>query len=89
MQEAKFVKSECPLCRSELTPPIGTNSPITIMQNYIPRIQRQCIVERSRNARQAVAASLLRQQMQREYNNRSNELNNLVETNEQTILMPQ
>jgi len=59
------------------------------MQNYIPRIQRQCIVERSRNARQAVAASLLRQQMQREYNNRSNELNNLVETNEQTILMPQ
>ena len=84
-----MIKSECPLCRGELTPPIGTNSPIVLMQNYIPRIQRQCIVERSRNARQAVAASLLRQQMQREYNNRSNELNNLVETNEQTILMPQ
>lgn len=87
MQEAKFVKSECPLCRSELTPPIGTNSPITIMQNYIPRIQRQCIVERSRNARQAVAASLLRQQMQREINR--HEVNSLIEANEQAILMPQ
>ena len=56
------------------------------MQNIIPRIQRQCIVERSRNARQAVAASLLRQQMQRENNNRHGELDN---SGEQPILMPQ
>lgn len=60
LQEAKLTKSECPLCRTALTPPIGTNSPmITVNLSasnayIIPRVQRDNIVQRSRAARAAV-----------------------------------
>ena len=61
-------KSECPLCRTALTPPIGTDSPITIpiMQQFIPNIQRREIVERSRVARQAVADQIRLRELQRQ-----------------------
>ena len=63
LQEAKLMKSECPLCRCPLTPPVGSNSPMMTVNfqqqhTHITMIPREFIVRRSREAREAVQLAM-------------------------------
>ena len=63
LQEAKLMKSECPLCRCPLTPPVGSNSPMMTINfqqqhSHITMIPREFIVRRSREAREAVQLAM-------------------------------
>ena len=63
LQEAKLMKSECPLCRCPLTPPVGSNSPMMTINfqqqhTHITMIPREFIVRRSREAREAVQLAM-------------------------------
>lgn len=62
------MKSECPLCRTVLTPPIGTNTSMEmpVEQQNIPMTERELMVERCTTAREAVAYQNRLREMRRQ-----------------------